>query len=681
MRHVDLGQASSGGCPAIVAPPKRSAYYVGLYTGHGGSCPVRLGNAVVTQIDTLSLKRNPFFAFTPYTPANPIQEHVMQQSSQPPLFRLDGPYRTPVKKALFSIAAKPLTKILRFDTLNSLYAQYQREDSEGEFVDRVLEMFGIRLELGGRPVERLPRSGPLMVVANHPFGAVEGVILVKLLRHLRPDVKVMANSMLGRIPEMKEHLIEVDPFGGSGSVKANVSGLKQSLRWLKAGHLLAVFPAGEVSSLKVGKRMVADPPWSETVARMVRKVGCPVAPMFFNGRNSAVFQAAGMIHPRLRTVLLPHENLKRARRTVQVSIGGAIDYSRLAAFETDRELTDYLRFRTYVLRRQRPSLLGRHEKTHQKPISIANTIPRHILASEVAALPDANTLIRSGDMCVFQAEAWRIPRVLREVGVLREKTFRAVGEGTGHPMDIDRFDDTYRHLVLWNERKREVCGAYRFALCDEILAEQGRNSLYSASLFRFDKGLLESLQPALELGRSFIREEYQRSYQPLLMLWKGLAAFIVRNPRYSKLFGCVSISGDYSTVSRELMVRFLKRHCFDASLGTRVTPSTPLKNKALRKLDFSLSDSVFNDPEDIGGLVTDVEDGRGIPVLLKQYLKLGGRLLGFNVDPDFGDCLDGLILVDLVNTEEKILGRFMGREGAGTFLEHHRKPLHVLPAA
>lgn len=595
----------------------------------------------------------------------------MQQTTESPIFRLDAPYQTPFKRALFNIATKPLTKILRFDTLNSLYAKYQEQDAGGEFVDRVLEIFGITLELGGRPLSKIPSKGPLMVVANHPFGAVEGVILVKLLKQIRPDVKVMANYLLGKIPEMRENLIAVDPFGTSDSAKANISGLKESMRWLKDGHLLAVFPAGEVSSLKVGRRMVADPPWSETVARMIRKAKCPVVPMFFNGRNSAVFQAAGMIHPRLRTVLLPHENLKRASRKVQVSVGGPIAYERLESYETNRELTDYLRFRTYVLRRQRPSLFKRRENPKRKMAQLANGMSKHILASEVAALPDEHMLVQSGDYSVFQAEAWRIPRILREIGVLREKTFRAVGEGTGLPMDIDAYDDTYRHLVLWNNAEREVCGAYRFALSDEILEKQGQDGIYSASLFRFKPGFLETLQPALELGRSFIRAKYQRSYQPLLMLWKGLAAFVVKNPRYSKLFGCVSISGDYSRVSRELMVSYLQRHCFDAELATQVTPSTPLKPKALGRLDVAFSEAVFSDPEDIGGVVTDVEDGRGIPVLLKQYLKLGGRILGFNVDPDFGNCLDGLILVDLVNTDPKILGRFMGKQGAEAFLEHH----------
>lgn len=606
---------------------------------------------------------------------------MQQQTVEQQLFRLENPSDGPFKRALFNIASRPLTKLLRFDTLNSLYDRYRQEEVGGEFVDRVLEMFGIRIEMGGRPLSKVPAKGPLVVVANHPFGAIEGVILVKLLKQIRPDVKVMANYMLGKIPEMREHLFPVDPFGTERSAKANISGLKESLRWLRDGHLLAVFPAGEVSSLKVGRRMVADPQWSETVARMVRKTRSPVVPMFFNGRNSAVFQAAGMIHPRLRTVLLPHENLKKASRTVQVSLGGPIAFERLESFENDTDLTDYLRFRTYVLRRQKPlPFSSGKEKAPRNMAPLAGSMAKHILASEVAALPDENLLVQSGDLKVFQAEAWRIPRVLREIGVLREKTFRAVGEGTGNPTDIDEYDDTYRHLVLWNDKEREVCGAYRFALSDEILAAQGAKGIYSASLFRFSPGFLEELQPALELGRSFVRAKYQRSYQPLLMLWKGLAAFIVKNPRYSKLFGCVSISGDYSPLSRELMAGFLRRHCFDKELARMVTPSTPLKDKALKRLDVALSEAALSDPEDLGSLVTEVE-GRGIPVLLKQYLKLGGKILGFNVDPDFGDCLDGLILVDLVHTDPKILARFMGTKGAERFLCHHEESTEVAPVA
>ena len=593
-----------------------------------------------------------------------------------PLLDITSPFGDPVRHALFSLVKKPLSKILRLNTLNSLYAQLHAAGGEGRFAERAMELLGVKFQVDGQPVHRIPRTGPLVAVCNHPFGVIEGLLLVNILRGVRSDIRIMANFMLGKIPEMDELLIEVDPFGKAESAKKNIAGLKAAMRWLKDGGMLVVFPAGEVSSLKVNKAMVADPEWSPMVGRIIRKTGADALPVFFDGRNSGLFQALGLVHPRLRTVLLPHENLRLAAKgSIRVAFGSAIASTRLAAFQTDRDMMDYLRFRTYLLRGSERSGAGaaKEKSAHGRNMApIANSRGRHILASEVAALPDENVLIRTPDFTVFQAGAFRIPRLLREIGIRREETFRQVGEGTGRPMDIDAFDDTYRHLVLWNHAEREVAGAYRFGLTDEIMAARGVRGLYTSTLFDYRPGLLENMGPALEMGRSFIVPKYQKSYQPLLLLWKGVAQFVVENPRYSKLFGCVSISGEYSGVSRELITGFMERHCFLPELAPLARPKRPPKGKQLRKLDFSLPESAFGDPEDVADLVSDVEAGKSIPVLLRQYLKLGGKIIGFNVDPDFGDCLDGLILVDLLESDPKVLSRFMGRDGVQSFRAAHR---------
>jgi len=601
----------------------------------------------------------------------------MDDSIAGPLFSLDSPFSDPVRHTLFSMVRKPLSKLLRLETLNSLYSSLQEKGSDEPFVEQAMEALGVQFSVDGQPVSRVPATGPLVAVCNHPFGVLEGLLLVRVLREVRSDVKIMANFMLGMIPEMDDLLIEVDPFGKGESAKKNIAGLKASMRWLKGGGMLVVFPAGEVSSLKVRKGMVSDPRWSPMIGRIIRKTGANALPVFFDGRNSGLFQTLGLIHPRLRTVLLPHENLRHASRDViRMGLGSVVSADKVAEFASDQELVDYLRFRTYLLRGERKSrfrLKGRDQGRKLSPI--ARSRGRHILASEVASLPDENILSRSGDFTVFHATAFAIPRILREIGIRREETFRQVGEGTGKPMDIDEFDDTYRHLVLWNHAEREVAGAYRFGLTDEILKDRGVSGLYTSTLFNYRESFLRELGPALEMGRSFITPKYQRSYQPLLLLWKGVAAFVVRNPKYTRLFGCVSISSEYSGVSREIIMGFMERHCSLPELARLALPKRPPKARKLRKVDFSLPDSVFNDPADVADFVRDVEAGRSIPVLLKQYLKLGGKIIGFNVDPDFGDCLDGLILVDLMQSDPKVLARFMGRDGVNGFLDANR----VLP--
>ena len=295
---------------------------------------------------------------------------------------------------------------------------------------------------------------------------------------------------------------------------------------------------------------------------------------------------------------------------------------------------------------------------------IAPPGPAALLSEEVSALAPARMLVKSGDLAVYATPAAEIPRLLREIGRLRELTFRAAGEGTGKSCDLDGFDPHYLHLFVWSEKKREVVGAYRLAPTDSALPD----GLYTATLFRYDRTFLNRVGPALELGRSFVRAEYQKSFAPLLLLWKGIGKYVARNPRYKVLFGPVSISNQYQSISRRLMVSFLERHALLKDWAPLVSVRTPFA--ATRSND--LPESGF-DIEDLCDVVSDIEPARaGVPVLLRQYLKLGGKLLGFNVDPNFSNALDGLILVDLTKTGPKLLERYLGKDEATKFLAFHK---------
>jgi putative hemolysin len=596
-------------------------------------------------------------------------------------FQLPPSAGTPVQTALLTAFRAPLNKILRLSTLNTMYARANAapvpaDAAPGapEFLARALDELGVGFELTHGELKNVPKTGPLVVVANHPFGVVEGLVLARLLLSIRPDVKILANHLLATIPEMRPMLIELDPFGGTSARARNMAGLRAALAWLKDGGVLVAFPAGEVSSLAIKKRMVADPPWQKGVAAILRKSGAAALPAFFNGRNSALFQAAGLVHPRLRTLLLPHENLGHCGHTLSLSIGAAIPTERLAALASDDDISAYLRFRCHLLRRgDSPGALRPFLRAPRpsQPKALAAPRPQALCLREIAALPEDRVLAKSAPFVVFEAMAHEIPSVMHEVARLRESTFRSVGEGTGQALDTDRFDAHYRHLILWHEEDGEVAGAYRFAGTDEVLSSLGAEGMYTASQFRISRGFWDRLGPALELGRSFIRPRYQKSYQPLLLLWKGLAEYVVRNPRYRTLFGCVSVSGEYRPLSREIMMAFLRRHSFDAELARLVRPTRKPKVRSLRRIDISVPEAAFSDPGDLNDLVAELEGGRGIPVLLRQYLKLGGRIAAFNVDPGFGDCLDGLIRVDLARTDARTLARFMGSQGAQSFLAHH----------
>lgn len=605
---------------------------------------------------------------------------MLQQTRPNRIFNLNVDFKDPLQNKLFSMVKGPIEHFLAFPRLNRAYAGITQMTDNRPFPEKALDQLKVSYDLAEEDLSRLMIStGPVIVVANHPFGGIEGIILASILRSLRCDVKFMANSLLNCIPEMRDLLISVNPFKGEAAIKENIRPVRESIQWVKNGGMLVVFPAGEVSHFDLQKGAITDPAWSPTISRIIRMTNAPVLPVFFRGTNSAVFHMAGMVHPLLRTAMLPNELLNKGRKNIQVRVGDLIPYEKFQAFERDADMTEYLRIRTYLLELRSPRTDRWDIKTFLPILKnkVEQTIipPRNPcrMAEEIHQLPPSQTLLENGDHLVIQAEADQIPRVLIEIGRLRETTFRIVGEGTGKAVDLDRFDASYTHLFIWNRAKREVVGAYRLGRTDELMKQQGIRGLYTNTLFRYEPGFLERLGPALELGRSFIRPEYQKSYAPLLLLWKGIARFIVDNPHYKTVFGPVSITDEYQAVSKQLMVGFLKANRYRTDLAKLVQPKKPLRSKSLKGLDIEavvrmLKDDVGN----ISELISCIEEDRkGIPVLLKQYLKLGGQIIGFNVDSAFGNALDGLIMVDLTRTESRMLERYLGKDGARRFLAYH----------
>jgi len=280
-------------------------------------------------------------------------------------------------------------------------------------------------------------------------------------------------------------------------------------------------------------------------------------------------------------------------------------------------------------------------------------------AGEVARLPAAQLLVEAGDSAVYCAEPGAIPHLLDEIGRLRELTFRASGEGTGRARDLDSFDEHYEHLFLWNREREEVVGAYRIGRVDEIRKRAGRRGLYTAGLFRYRGPFFPLLGPALELGRSFVRPEAQCSYAPLLTLWKGLGEYLARHPRYLRLLEPVSIGSNYSELSRQLLVEFLRSHCLDPLLSKFVRPANPVPREPLVRT-LAAEVSMLGHLDALQALVEDIEpDRKGVPALLRQYLKLGGRMLAFNVDAAFNDSIDCLLMADLRQTDLRVLRRYL----------------------
>ncbi len=605
---------------------------------------------------------------------------MLQQNQSNRIFNLSLNFKDPVQNMLFSLMKSPIEHFLAFPRLNRVYSDIISMEDDRSFPEKALERLHVAYDLAEADRKRITIShGPVLIVANHPFGGIEGIILASILRSVRSDVKFMANYLLKYIPEMRDFFISVNPFNTNASIKENIKPIRECIQWLKQGGMLVVFPAGEVSHFNIQKGAITDPDWSTSVARISKITSVPVLPVFFRGTNSAAFHMAGMVHPFLRTAMLPNELFNKKHKKIQVRVGELIPVEKIQEFDRKDDLTRYLRLRTYLLelrnnrcKKKIPGPLLPIIKTKiAKPIILTQSPAR--MAEEVSLLPSDQILIENGNLMVIHAKYHQILCLLTEICRLREKTFRAVGEGTGKALDTDQYDMTYVHLFIWNKETRAVVGAYRLGKTDELIHKQGLHGLYTSTLFHYKPGFLERMGPALELGRSFVRPEYQKSYTPLLLLWKGIAQFLVMHPQYKTLFGPVSITREYQPLSKQLMVDYLTTNRYQSDLAEFVQPKKPFRSKGLRKWDIDgIVRMLKEDSDDCSDLISYIEDDRkGIPILLKQYLKLGGRIIGFNVDPAFGHVLDGLITVDLMQTDSKIRERYFGKEGALKFTEYH----------
>jgi putative hemolysin len=570
-----------------------------------------------------------------------------------------------------------LTGAIGLRRLETLYQQLLTAADTRTMSSRLLETLQIRYRVAETDVAQVPRSGPTIVVANHPFGILDGAILSEVLLHVRTDVKFLANGILNIIPEIRDLIIAVDPINGSSASGRNLQGLRQAHQHLSGGGLLVIFPAGEVSHFQWSRRAIEDSQWNGVVSRLATAAsrhhrGITIVPIHIDGSNSVLFQTAGLLHACLRTVLLGRELMNKYGREISIRVGAPISSARLAEMGSERDRAEYLRWRTYLLAHRNPykpktssPMRSKRKSFEERPL--APPIERAALCDEITALLPNNLLASSNDLQVFIAQASQISMILHEIGRLRELTYRAAGEGTGKPTDMDSFDAHYEHLFVWNSRKSELVGAYRLVGTDVARSRFGNRGLYTATLFNYSDQFVDQIDPALELGRSFIRPDYQRSFAPLLLLWKAIGRYVAGHPRYKILFGPVTISNAYQSISRELMVSWLERRASLATLRQLVSSKLPFRVKS------EAPESWMPGVDDLSTIIEDIEpDRRGVPVLLRQYLKLGGKLLGFNIDPEFSNALDGLILVDLTQTDAKILERYLGRTEANEFLNFHR---------
>ena len=580
------------------------------------------------------------------------------------LFSLD-PTSNPCIRAASKAARPFLSRLLGLGELQRLYTSLP-PGPDLTFPDRVLDALSIRVSSDPDALARIPSSGPVIVAATHPRGALDGLALASLVRRVRRDAWLIANYWLARIPELRSSSFFVDPFDRPEARWRSLAGLRAAHLCLRRGGAVIIFPAGEVAHEHDADGMLIEREWPAAVGRLAVTTGARVVSASISGANSSLFYRAGRIPAALRTAMLGHELLRA--RGERVSVAFAPPFT---ARGDAREVTlRAQREATRLASRRAPARgpLGSDVRLSHAPAGTD-------VSREVAALPADHCLIDAGQFRVFCAPAVTIPSALQEIGRLRSIAYRAAGEGSGTDCDLDRFDQHYLHLFAWDTDHRRIVGAYRIGRTDRILRTHGVDGLYTRSLFRYGMELIDRLSPALELGRSFVRPEYQRHHQALLLLWRGIGEFVVRHPEYRMLFGPVSISATYCDASHGLLTSFLEHNHLDASLAAMVTPNHPRPASTVPVLEVPRTVDAAD------RLVSLLEgDGKGMPVLLRQYLKLNARALGFSLDPNFGSVVDALMAVDLSQVDRKILRRYLGRDAVHGYLARHAAAMVPAPS-
>jgi putative hemolysin len=548
-----------------------------------------------------------------------------------------------------------LTEVSGLKRLDRFYGAIE-DLHDLEFVDAVFKNLDLELDVSEADLANIPKEGGLVFVANHPYGAIDGLALVHVLGRARPDLKVMANFLLQQLEPLKDRFIGVNPFDQLKSL-SSFQGMRQAMAHVKEGGALAVFPAGEVSSWRTELKAVADPRWKTQAVKMAQHAGTPVVPVWFDGANSVVFQMLGMIHPNLRTLALPNEMMRMRGRSVRMRIGKPIPAKDIAAFSSVDRLSRFLRAKTYALgsglqvKREFFSPL----RFPQRPKDVVDGVDPAIMAREVGSLVDLK-LNSQSEFDLYLAPSSRIPNILREIGRLRESTFRAVGEGTNKAIDLDEFDLYYDHLFLWDREKQRVAGAYRVGNGKRIMSRYGKRGFYTSTLFRMDRPMEKVLRKSFELGRSFVALEYQRQRLPLYMLWRGLLLHVIANPEHQYLIGPVSISGSYSRFSRTLIMEFVQQNHYDLEMAGWLRPRNRFKVKPDKSDSEALVEASMADLKKMDRLIAEVDPNESsMPVLLKKYLLLNARIIGFNRDPRFNDALDGMVVLDLTKVPDRTL--------------------------
>lgn len=544
-----------------------------------------------------------------------------------------------------------LDRVLGIAKMNKLYQLHQMQGlSKEDFADKLITMLDLNVEGIKELQAKIPLSGPVVIASNHPFGGIEGVILARVIGEVRPDLKVLANKGLGIFKELREYFIFTNPL--SEKDPQNGPSLRQCIRHVQNEGALLIFPAGRVSYYQDDKKAISEHSWNKVIGRLVSINNSQFVPVFVNGTNSKWFYRLGRVYYRIRMLMLARELLNKTGQTVSLNAGNAVQ-QKLIKGDSYQSKADFCRALSYAQEQK-----WRYEwpaDSYQSLKPIQDEISKAQIESEITSLPSNQCLVNADDYRVFFSYQAQTPNIVSEIARLREIVFRMHNEGSGEPLDTDRFDASYTHLFIVRKNDCKIMGAYRMGLTDKLIEKEGLDGLYLHKMFNFAPEFVNRNTPCMEMGRSFLIPEFQGSYQGLLLLWKGIGAFACQFPQYRTLYGTVSISKLYDPRSVKLIEQILIKPDHRVGVSPRNNFDFPLHPEiADLQQQQDLSDKLT-------AMLSSIEaDGKDIPVLAKQYLKMGAKFHALGIDTSFNHTPGLLLSVHLPSSPKRQLKLYLG---------------------
>ena len=549
-----------------------------------------------------------------------------------------------LKKSLFKIAKK----IVHEDSINQFLTQNSHLKGF-EFVDAVLDYFDFDYTVSSSDLQNIPTSGKVMIIANHPLGGLVALCLLRLISQVRKDVKIVANDFLAGFEALHSLLIPIDNY----KIRQSKSDIKKVYEALNKEEAVIIFPAGEVS--RATAKGIKDPLWNKGFLNFAQNTNSPILPIFLDAKNSKTFYTISVINKTFSTLLLSHEMFNKKSKRIGVKVGQIIPNENIAPKGIDKKfLLNLYRKHLYSLKKGKKSFF-------ETQSAIAHPVSRIDLLNE---LKKSNLIGQTNDgKKIYLYDYTEDSIVLKELGRLRELSFRKVGEGVNKKRDTDKYDIYYQHIILWDENDLEIVGSYRIGNSDFIFKNIGVKGFYSNTLFKYNEEFMPYLKDSIELGRSFVQPKYWGT-RALDYLWFGIGAYLRTNPNIKYMFGPVSISASFPRVAKDMMIFYYSHYFGDEE--NLIEPKVPYSYSSnileIKEL-FDLNDK----KKDFKFLKSSLANiGVSIPTLYKQYSDIaeekGVKFLGFNVDNDFADCIDGFILVEVEKIKDSARQRYIERD-------------------